>query len=92
MADWEYRFVDLFRGDQPRGSDGFEAFAEEIRLAGEDGWEAVGELALSFRPETEDVRYRSTVKTLLLKRPRETGHNRKTEVRTPRLTPRSAHL
>ena len=43
MAGWEYRFVDLFRGDQPRGSNGFEAFVEEVRLAGEDGWEAVVE-------------------------------------------------
>ncbi len=71
MAGWEYKFVDLFRGDQPHGSNGFEAFVEEIRLAGEDGWEAVGELSMSYHPEAEDDRVRSTVKTVLLKRPRD---------------------
>ena len=71
MAGWEYKFVDLFRGNQPRGSTGFEALVEEIRRAGEDGWETVGELSVTYRPETEDVRYRSSVRTLLLKRPKE---------------------
>jgi hypothetical protein len=63
MAGWEYKFVDLFRGNQPRGSTGFEALVEEIRRAGEDGWETVGELSMTYRPETEVVRYRSSVRT-----------------------------
>lgn len=51
MAGWEYKFVDLFRGNQPRGSTGFEALVEEIRRAGEDGWETVGELSVTYRPD-----------------------------------------
>jgi len=58
------------QGDEPPESNGFEAFVEEVRLAGEDGWEAVGELVMTYHPEDQDNSNQRRIRTLLLKRPK----------------------
>lgn len=71
VACWEYKFVELFRGNQPRGSNGFAAFVEEMRLAGEEGWEAVGEVSMTYHPEGKVYGYSMNISTVLLKRPKD---------------------
>ena len=44
MARWEYRFIDLYRGNSYTGNE-FSGFAAEVAQAGLEGWEAVGEVS-----------------------------------------------
>ena len=71
MVRWEYKFVELFRGTQVRGSTGFAAFEEEMQIAGEEGWEAVGEVAVSYHPEGKVYGYSCSLSSVLLKRPKD---------------------
>ena len=70
MTRWEYRFIDLHRGSTIETPDGnfFRGFNDEIRQAGQEGWQAVGEVGLTYNagiPATNTVRSG----LLMLKRP-----------------------
>ena len=71
MTRWEYKFVELFRGKQVRGSTGFAAFEEEMQIAGAEGWEAVGEVSVTYHPEGKLYGYSCSISSVLLKRPRD---------------------
>jgi hypothetical protein len=57
MTHWEYKFIDLHKDMY----DDFKRVAAEVRQAGADGWEAVGQVTMTCPGVT--------VPMLLLKRP-----------------------
>jgi hypothetical protein len=71
MTRWEYRFIDLHRGTQfpavEPARNFFGEFSEEVRQAGEEGWEAVGEVGLTYGAGMPPNTIRSGL--LMLKRP-----------------------
>jgi hypothetical protein len=72
MTRWEYRFIDLYRGTDHKPTaetavDFFRNFIAEVRQAGEEGWEAVGELGVTYGAGMPPNSTR--IGALLLKRP-----------------------
>jgi hypothetical protein len=57
MARWEYKFIDVHRDTYNQ----LKAVLPEIRQAGEDGWEAVGQVDLDCPGVT--------MRVVMLKRP-----------------------
>ena len=45
MTQWEYRFIDVYRGGSYTGNE-LSGFAAEVAQAGREGWEAVGQVTL----------------------------------------------
>ncbi|MFI5909977.1 hypothetical protein [Dactylosporangium sp. NPDC051541] len=66
MTTWEYRYIDLYRGDGRDIQDAFDEFTAEMRRAGAEGWEAVGEVNVQAgRPGRSDL---ASLRTVLMKR------------------------
>jgi hypothetical protein len=67
MTQWEYRYVNLWAGEIAPGADPFAGFAGEMYQAGLEGWEAVGEVRVTYRsPEAGTY---TEIPCVLLKRP-----------------------
>lgn len=74
MTQWDYKTIDLWRGEYPELNStaaAYDSFQEKLRQAGDEGWEAVGQITISWmwKPRTGG-NYPQTIPSLLLKRPR----------------------
>lgn len=71
MAKWEYKFIHLYKA-APSASEAFAEFTAEVKQAGEDGWEAVGEIAVGqygkYDPRSGG-NINVALRALMLKRP-----------------------
>jgi hypothetical protein len=68
MTQWEYRFLNLWFGEVAAASDPFGSFEAEMYQAGVEGWEAVGEVRVTYRsPEASTS---TEIPCMMLKRPR----------------------
>jgi hypothetical protein len=50
MSRWQYKLVDTYRTSALTAEQAMVSLAEEIRDAGLDGWEAVGQLDVRISP------------------------------------------
>jgi hypothetical protein len=72
---WEYKYVDLYRGEFQASyspadtslSDAFGGFEQEVAALGQEGWEAVGEIVVTFKKSNNTNTTR--LAQLLMKRP-----------------------
>jgi hypothetical protein len=69
MDHWEYRFIDLYRGTATDASTAFNSFVAEVRQAGKEGWESVGEVDVAYNPKGTVTSHTVSVRVLILKRP-----------------------
>jgi Domain of unknown function (DUF4177) len=65
MTRWEYRYVNLDAGAIERDA-AFRRFEAEVRAAGGEGWEAVGEVDVTH---LNHVGHTFNIRVLMFKRP-----------------------
>lgn len=69
MTRWEYRYVDLYRGEnKPIAAACFEV-TSELDRAGAEGWEIVGEINIMSVPPSRVVTAPFSNRVVVLKRP-----------------------
>ncbi|MFB9182062.1 hypothetical protein ACFFX1_28320 [Dactylosporangium sucinum] len=69
MTRWEYRFIDLFRGTRESFDQALTEFAADVRQAGVEGWEAIGEIEVSYHQKGTIDSAQPSARVLVLKRP-----------------------